>query len=202
MVVVFWRVARCRGVPAYSEAAPTSPLTAAPSIISTIRSPRPFSPSFPFTSNSPNRFNNLAFEVDNRVLHCSRRLMSSLRRTAASRDFQSVDGLELATVEEMAASLWRIRRAWAIETRMLDNHTAAQPEGDLLDRITAAFTEPNHALGQALMHRYETRLHLMYQRAFHNLLILRQEIPNSRIPNEPNPISGHPALLESPEAGQ
>ena len=116
--------------------------------------------------------------------------------------FQPVDGVELATVEEMAASLWRIRRAWAIETRMLDNHTAAQPEGDLLDRITAAFTEPNHALGQALMHRYETRLHLMYQRAFHNLLILRQEIPNSRIPNEPNPISGHPALLESPEAGQ
>jgi len=116
--------------------------------------------------------------------------------------FQPADGIELATVEEMAASLWRIRRAWAIETRMLDNHTAAQPEGDLLDRITAAFTEPNHVLGQTLMHRYETRLHLMYQRAFHNFLILRQEIPNSRIPNEPSPISGHQPRIEPPETGQ
>ena len=35
------------------------------------------------------------------------------------------------------------------------------------------------------MHRYETRLHLMYQRALHNLLLLRTAV----IPNEPSPIS-------------
>ena len=113
--------------------------------------------------------------------------------------FQPVDGVELGMVEEMASSLWRMRRAWAIETRMLDNTTAAQPEGDLLDRITAAFTDPSHVMAQALMHRYETRLHLMYRRAFHNLLVLRQEVPNSVLPNEPNPISEHPAQIESPE---
>jgi hypothetical protein len=38
----------------------------------------------------------------------------------------------------------------------------------------------------ALIHRYEARLHLMYQRALHNLLLLRI----AAVPNEPNPISG------------
>ena len=39
------------------------------------------------------------------------------------------------------------------------------------------------------MHRYETRLHMIYQRAFHNLLLLR-----AAIPNDPSPISEHPLL--------
>jgi len=47
-----------------------------------------------------------------------------------------------------------------------------------------------------LMHRYETRLHLMYQRALHNLVLLRAAspsppAPNPGVPNEPSPISGH-----------
>jgi len=36
------------------------------------------------------------------------------------------------------------------------------------------------------MHRYETRLHMVYQRALHNLLLLR-----AAVPNEPSPISEH-----------
>ena len=39
------------------------------------------------------------------------------------------------------------------------------------------------------MHRYETRLHMLYQRALHNLLLLR-----ATVPNEPNPISEQPRL--------
>src|ERR1035438_3026248 len=35
-----------------------------------------------------------------------------------------------------------------------------------------------------LMHRYETRLHMLYQRALHNLLLVR-----AAVPNEPSPIS-------------
>jgi hypothetical protein len=54
----------------------------------------------------------------------------------------------------------------------------------------------------SLMHRYETRLHLIYQRALHNLLLLRAADPqNSYTPNEPNPISGHSSeilLLPAP----
>src|ERR1035441_168514 len=31
------------------------------------------------------------------------------------------DGLELGIVEEMAASMWRLRRSWAVETRTIDS---------------------------------------------------------------------------------
>src|ERR1700751_3357401 len=51
------------------------------------------------------------------------------------------DGVESGMVEEMVASYWRLRRAWAIETRLLENETAAQPSGDRLDRIANAFTD-------------------------------------------------------------
>ena len=47
-------------------------------------------------------------------------------------------GLELAMVEEMVVSHWRLRRAWAIETRLLDKLTAAQPPGGDLDRMAGA----------------------------------------------------------------
>jgi hypothetical protein len=40
-----------------------------------------------------------------------------------------------------------------------------------------------------LIHRYETRLHRMFQRALQNLFLLRA-LPDTSVPNEPNPISG------------
>ena len=39
---------------------------------------------------------------------------------------QPADGVELGMVEEMVASYWRLRRAWAIETRLLENQIEAQ----------------------------------------------------------------------------
>jgi hypothetical protein len=101
---------------------------------------------------------------------------------------QPADGVEFGMIEEMAAAYWRMRRAWAIETRMLENKTAAQPEGDTLDRMAAAIADPAAAPTLALVHRYEARLHLMYQRALHNLFLLR-----AAVPNEPSPISEHSA---------
>jgi hypothetical protein len=101
---------------------------------------------------------------------------------------QPADGLEFGFIEEMAAAYWRMRRAWALETRILENHAKA------------AFTDPATHSGLALMHRYETRLHCIYQRALHNFLLLR-----AAIPNEPNPISEHPEtagaeiIVEPPE---
>jgi hypothetical protein len=57
------------------------------------------------------------------------------------------------------------------------------------------------------MHRYETRLHMVYQRALHNLLLLRAAVPTEGVvpirvdpcssvaipvvPNEPSPNNGH-----------
>jgi hypothetical protein len=106
---------------------------------------------------------------------------------------QPADGVEFGFIEEMVAAYWRMRRAWALETRLLENRVAAQQPGDEVDRMAAAFTDLASSPGLGLMHRYETRLHCIYQRALHNLLLLR-----AAIPNEPNPISEHPG--DHPEA--
>jgi hypothetical protein len=121
------------------------------------------------------------------------------------RNLQPANGLELGMVEHMAASDWRLRRAWAIETRLLDKHIAAQSSGPTLDRMADAFSGLAEGPAIALIHRYEARLHLMYQRSLHNLLILRLStaqtaaLPNHALPNEPSPISGHllPPAIES-----
>ncbi len=108
------------------------------------------------------------------------------------------DGVELGLIEEMVAAAWRLRRTWAIETQTLENSLSAQPAGSEVQRITAAFSDPANAQQLNLVHRYETRLHMMFQRALHNLLLLR-----AAVPNEPSPNSGHlapgPRLLEAPE---
>jgi hypothetical protein len=105
---------------------------------------------------------------------------------------QPADDLELDVVEEMVAACWRLRRSWAIETHMMD--TAPAETGSDSDtpigRITAAFKTLAASPVLPLMHRYETRFHMIYQRALYNLLLLR-----TAIPNEPSPISEH-----SPEA--
>lgn len=68
-------------------------------------------------------------------------------------------------------------RRWAIETRSFDNEVAAQTAGDRLDRMAAAFANLASKPTAALLHRYETRLHLMFHRALQNLLLLRLAIP-------------------------
>jgi hypothetical protein len=100
---------------------------------------------------------------------------------------QPADGVELGMIEEMVASYWHLRRAWAIETRLLENETDAQTSGDSLDRMTKAFSDLAATPSLGLMHRYQTRLHLNYQRALYNMLLLRA----ATVPNEPSPISEH-----------
>jgi hypothetical protein len=102
---------------------------------------------------------------------------------------QPLDGVEFGMIEELAASYWRLRRAWAIENHLLAEGLATQPEGDDVARIAASFRQLSSSPELALLHRYETRLHLMYQRALQNILLLRA----AGIPNEPSPISGQPA---------
>jgi hypothetical protein len=126
---------------------------------------------------------------------------------------QPADGVEFGFVEEMAAAYWRTRRAWALETRILENQVKAQPPGDEITRMAAAVTDLAGAPALGLMHRYETRLDCKYQRALHNLLLLRAagnaagnaagcaagcaagnanlQIGAPAIPNEPDPISEH-----------
>ena len=100
---------------------------------------------------------------------------------------QPADGIEVGFIEEMVSSYWRMRRAWTIETRMLQDHMDDQPGADEVGRLTAAFENLAASQSIGLIHRYETRLHCMYQRALRNLLLLRKV----GVPNEPNPISEH-----------
>ena len=110
-------------------------------------------------------------------------------------EFEPEGAVELGMIEEMASAQWRLRRLWAIETCTFDAALAPETEldpdsvgpGDPLARIADAFRHLADTPTLILIHRYETRLHTIYQRAFRNLLVLRA----ARAPNEPNPISGH-----------
>lgn len=112
--------------------------------------------------------------------------------------FAPVDGVDQGYVEEMVAAAWRLRRAWAMETRIFDDAVADQPPGDERGRMAAALGRLAARPEFALLHRYETRLHMNYQRALQNLLIVREAC----IPNEPSPIFEHsardPLLLPQP----
>ena len=96
-----------------------------------------------------------------------------------------VDAVEYGAVEEMVAVDWRRRRGWAIETRLLDKHIAAQPEGDALDRTAAGYASLAETPVGAMLSRQDTRYHLMYQRCEHNLYVMRFV----RLQNEPSPNS-------------
>ena len=113
--------------------------------------------------------------------------------------FQPADEVEFNMIEEMCAAYWRQRRAWSIETALLDKEIALQPPGGSdADRMASAFDTLAAAPTLPLLHRYETRLHLMYQRALRTLTILRKAAP----PNEPNPVrqASRPVVLPEPKA--
>jgi hypothetical protein len=99
-------------------------------------------------------------------------------------------------IEEMCASYWRQRRAWAIETALLDKQIALQPDGANSERLAAAFDRLAAAPTLPLLHRYDTRQHLMYQRALRTLIMLR----TVKNPNDPSPISEHPPDAIAPSA--
>ncbi len=101
---------------------------------------------------------------------------------------QPADGVEYALVEEMAAAYWRLHRNWAVETRLWQNQAdELRTIPDTLDRFTGAFNQLASGDTLRLAHRYETRLHNIYQRSLRTLLLLR----TAKVPNEPNPKSGH-----------
>jgi hypothetical protein len=55
--------------------------------------------------------------------------------------FAPADGVEFAMIEEMVAANWRMRRAWAIENRLMEKAIRNQPPGDEAARIAAAFSD-------------------------------------------------------------
>ena len=88
--------------------------------------------------------------------------------------FAPADAVELGLVEEMLSAFWRQRRAWAIETRIMNNAISAQPpDQDELTRLAGGFASIAAQPPLELMHRYETRLHRIFQRALANLILMR-----------------------------
>src|SRR5271157_2882672 len=55
--------------------------------------------------------------------------------------FAPADGVEFAMIEEMVAANWRMRRAWAIENRLMEKALRNQPPGDETERIANAFSQ-------------------------------------------------------------
>jgi hypothetical protein len=112
--------------------------------------------------------------------------------------FRPVDDFEMSMIEEMAASYWRIRRAWAIERSMMASALDRQPysDHDAVAPLAGAFCELADSGRLALLHRYESRLHLMYQRAVRTLLLTRSAGPGQP---ESSPPAGEPSPPE-PEA--
>ena len=88
--------------------------------------------------------------------------------------FDPVDDFEFGMIEELAASYWRLRRAWAVETEMLEQSMQTKSSRRQISRMAEAYTDLAADNRLNLLHRYESRLHMMYQRALHNLLLLRQ----------------------------
>src|SRR5579872_3559414 len=53
--------------------------------------------------------------------------------------FGPVDDFEFGMIEELASSYWRMRRAWAIETKLLQEAIDAQPsDSSELSRLSTA----------------------------------------------------------------
>ena len=114
--------------------------------------------------------------------------------------FRPAGEVEFGMIEEMCAAYWRQRRAWSLETGMFNKQMALQPDAGMMDQMVVAFDTLAASHSLSLLHRYETRLHLMYQRALRTLIMLRP----ADMPNDPSPISEHspPAVEQSPSPQQ
>jgi hypothetical protein len=116
--------------------------------------------------------------------------------------FAPINAFERHLVEDLAASCWRMRRSWSIEKEMLEAAMSRQSAPTQAARTAGAFGELARHPKLALLHRYETRLHLMYQRALNNLLRLRQlRPPASALPDIPIEPKTPCACNESPGRG-
>ena len=98
---------------------------------------------------------------------------------------------EFGFLEEMIASYWRMRRAWAIEKQSMDEALAEQPRQSPLADLAGAWRCLASNPDTALLYRYETMMHQRFNRAFQNFLQLKR-LP---VPNEPSPKIGHSAPL-------
>ena len=88
--------------------------------------------------------------------------------------FQPESGVQEGLIEAMVVAYWKTRRAWALETNMMNQALAQTPiEDSHLDRITQAFTTLAAKPAYQLLDIYEGRLHRRYHRALNTMLALK-----------------------------
>jgi hypothetical protein len=87
--------------------------------------------------------------------------------------FSPSSPVERSLLYEMTAASWRLRRVWALEKQVLNDALAAQPSGDETARFVGAFKSLASGPQLDLIHRYETRIQGLYQRALRKFLQLR-----------------------------
>jgi len=112
--------------------------------------------------------------------------------------FGPLDAVENGMVEEMVASFWRMRRIWAIENRYLDTAMANQDGPSALDRLMTAWSDLDNEHRLTRLHRYETRLHMTFQRAFRNLVAVRKLPPVPGAPYQTNLATPTPSTNSNP----
>ena len=94
--------------------------------------------------------------------------------------FKPQNAVEEGMVEDIACAFWRLRRAMAVETSMLNSGVRRQEPVDELQRLELAFAGLADSNKFSVLNRYEARLQRSYQRALRNLTALRKEPPNRR----------------------
>jgi hypothetical protein len=116
---------------------------------------------------------------------------------------------EHLTTHEMAVARWRLQRAWAMETALLDNQM-----DHMMDEISETYESTDEATRAALalrklseaspsldlVHRYETRLTRQFDRCLKRLAGLRVQRDKMILPTEPNPKNGQ--SVNDPELQQ
>jgi hypothetical protein len=107
------------------------------------------------------------------------------------RRFQPADIAELGVVEEIALVFWRLRRAWARETSLMDRGVNAAQRHDEVACIAPAFSTLAASHELALLHRQTALLHRVYQIAMSTFLVLH----NVDAPNDPGAPSGYSGML-------
>jgi hypothetical protein len=106
-------------------------------------------------------------------------------------------------VEEMAVARWRLQRAWAMESALLDNQmdnmtTEVEKDWVTMDettRTTLAFRDLcENSPTLQILQRYESRLSRQFERCLKRLGSLRSPEESTNLlsmPSDPNPKNGH-----------
>ena len=97
--------------------------------------------------------------------------------------FDPQSPVEFDMIEELSSAYWRMRRLWAVETRLMNEQLGQQTGEDELSRITQSFSNLADTNKFQVLNRYEARLQRTYQRVLQNLLLLQSLKPI--LPNEP-----------------